>query len=76
MKNLTISYTDIAREDLFEIFIHSVLEYGNSGADKYLATIYKGVSKLYKNPLMGHKREDLPVNYLALMVGQHFIIYR
>ncbi len=74
MFNLKIS--DAAEFDLENIFEYT---FENFGEEKWIEYEYKiqiNIEKIINNPQIGHKRNDIPKNYLAWPVEKHFIIYQ
>lgn len=64
-----------AREDLKVIWRYSFTEWGEVQADKYLAEIVAGITRLKEHPEMGRSRDDLRAGYRSLRINQHVVFY-
>ncbi|MES2795609.1 MAG: type II toxin-antitoxin system RelE/ParE family toxin [Bacteroidota bacterium] len=71
-----IEISDSAIEDLVDIFEYTFINFGEKQWQKYNSIIDENINSLTINPFIGHGRNDIPVNCLAWLVGDHFLIYR
>jgi toxin ParE1/3/4 len=74
MSRVTLSRE--AEHDLQAISDYTVQEWGVAQARRYLNGIYQSITKLAKNPKLGHVHADIPAPYLVFAVGKHLIVYR
>lgn len=65
-----------AEQDLENIWIYTITEWGEEQASKYVALIEQGFSQLLDNPYIGKARPDIKKVYRALQVQKHLIFYR
>jgi toxin ParE1/3/4 len=68
--------TETATEDLISILEYTFKKFGEAQLEKYKFSIQEQTNLLAISPKLGHKRDDIPLNCLALKVGSHFLIYR
>ncbi|MDD5579426.1 MAG: type II toxin-antitoxin system RelE/ParE family toxin [Methylobacter sp.] len=71
-----IRLTRAAEQDLEDIWIYTLSEWGEVQANKYLALIQDCFGQLIDNPAIGKARPDIKMGYRALQVQQHIIFYR
>ena len=72
--NYTIS--EYAEEDLLNIFLKSIKNWGSSKALEYSQMIDEAFTQLSENPDMGKSRDELFPGALSFPVGSHLIFYR
>jgi toxin ParE1/3/4 len=65
-----------AYSDLVDIQNYTYTEFGEHQWEKYIQIIDNAFLQLQKHPFSGQVREDIPLHYSALNVGQHIIIFR
>lgn len=73
---LKIRLTQAAKDDLEDIWVYTISEWGEDQADKYVALIEKGFSQVLENPYIGKARLDVKKGYRVLRVQKHIIFYR
>jgi toxin ParE1/3/4 len=73
---LKIRLTQTAEQDIEDIWIYTISEWGEDQADNYVALIEKGFSQVLDNPYIGKVRPDVKNGYRALQVKKHLIFYR
>jgi plasmid stabilization system protein ParE len=59
MRSLTIKFSPAAQQDLHKIYQHSVNNWGEVQANKYLTAIQLHLSLLLKQPFLGRERPNL-----------------
>lgn len=64
-----------AEEDLTNIWLYTVQEWGALQADDYLDQLEYGILQLQENPKLGRPRDDVRAGYRSLSVNQHMIYY-
>jgi len=64
-----------AEEDLIEIFIHGVEEFGIEQAEHYHASFERQFRMLSENPRMGRERNEIEPPVRILPALSHIIIY-
>jgi len=62
-----------AKEDLKDIWRYSFTAWGEAQADKYLAEIVAGISRLKEHPELGRSRDDLRAGYRSMRINQHVV---
>ena len=75
-RNYTLELSFEAYDDLVDIQNYTYAEFGESQWRKYEALLNKAFGHILDNPYSGHKRDDLPNEYLAHNVGGHVIVFR
>lgn len=60
---------------LREIHTHSLEQWGQKTADKYMAEIYVVMAKVAAKPDIGKIRAHRAVPFLMVSAGRHFIVY-
>ncbi len=73
---LKIRLAQTAENDLEDIWVYTISEWGEDQADKYVALIEKGFSQVLENPFIGKTRSDVKNEYRALQIKKHLIFYR
>lgn len=64
-----------AAEDLADIWVYSLREWGIEQADRYLDELETALSQLKRNPKLGQRRDDLRPGCFSLRVHQHIAYY-
>ena len=72
--NYTIS--EYAEEDLLNIFLKSIKNWGSSKALEYSQMIDETFTQLSENPDMGKSRDELFPGALSFPAGSYIIFYR
>ena len=72
----TLELSAEAHDDLVDIQNYTFTVYGENQLKKYEDLLDKALLHMLEYPLSGHKRGDVPENYLTWNVGEHVIIYR
>jgi len=67
--------TPSAKEDIKEIWFHSVNCWGNKQAEEYIYQLENKFEILAENPELGRRRLDVHQTYRSLHVGSHVIFY-
>jgi toxin ParE1/3/4 len=65
----------LAENDLEEIWLYSLQEWGVDQADKYIRALLSRFSWLSKNPTIGKHRTDIKPGYYSFPEGRHVIFY-
>jgi toxin ParE1/3/4 len=65
-----------ADEDIEDIYVHGVVNFGLKRADQYLDMLYASFDRIIEFPSLGKLRADLLPHIRCLPVGSHFIFYR
>ena len=64
-----------AEEDLTDIWVYSLQEWGIKQADKYIDQLNAGFARLETNPKLGRSRDDLRSGYFSLTLNEHIAYY-
>lgn len=64
-----------AAEDLADIWVYSLQEWGIERADRYLNELEAALAQLKENPKLGKPRDDLRSGYFSLQLRQHIAYY-
>jgi len=75
-KTFELQITSEAYHDLLDIENYTFSEFGENQWIKYGQKLDSSLKSILNNPLIGHKRIDIPLNYLSFVVGEHLLIYR
>jgi toxin ParE1/3/4 len=65
----------LAENDLEEIWLYSLQEWGVDQADKYIRALLSRFSWLSENPTIGKYRTDIKPGYYSFPEGRHVIFY-
>jgi toxin ParE1/3/4 len=65
-----------AAQDLEEIWLYSMQQWGVKQADRYLASLLSRFSWLAENPYSGKHREDIKTGYYSFSEGKHLVFYK
>lgn len=65
----------LAENDLEEIWLYSLQEWGIEQADKYIRALLARFDWLSENPLIGKSRKDIKPGYYSFPEGSHVIFY-
>lgn len=65
----------LAENDLEEIWLYSLKEWGVDQADKYIRALLSRFSWLSENPTIGKPRTDIKPGYYSFPEGRHVIFY-
>jgi toxin ParE1/3/4 len=65
----------LAENDLEEIWLYSLQEWGVDQADKYIRALLSRFSWLSENPTIGKHRTDIKPGYYSFPEGRHVIFY-
>ena len=77
-----IVFTAIAKADIRRALRFTVRRFGRDQLAEYRALMLEARKSLAENPLLGHRREDLPPEARVFYIGQegrpasHFFLYR
>lgn len=74
-KQPSYKLTPAAKEDIKEIWFHSVNCWGGKQAEKYIYQLEGKFKILAENPELGRRRFDVHQTYRSLLVGSHVIFY-
>lgn len=74
---MTTRYTlrQLAQNDLEEIWLYSLQEWGVVQADKYIRALVSRFEWLTENSQIGKRRDDIKSGYYCFPEGSHFIFY-
>jgi toxin ParE1/3/4 len=65
----------LAENDLEEIWLYTLQEWGVEQADKYIQALLSRFIWLSENPLIGKPRPDIKPGYYSFPEGRHVIFY-
>jgi|SRR5882724_10549430 len=77
-----IVFTAIAKADIRRALRFTVRRFGRNQLAEYRALMRDARKRLAENPLLGHRRDDLPPEARVFHIGQegrsasHFFLYR
>ena len=74
---MTTRYTlrRLAENDLEEIWLYTLQEWGVDQGDKYIRGLISRFSWLMENPQIGKRRDDIKPGYYSFPEGSHIIFY-
>jgi toxin ParE1/3/4 len=72
---LNIQFTDEALEDLSNIELHGLTEFGGSQTEKYLSQLKRSLELVARNPQMGVERQGTSRSVRIHPSQAHLIIY-
>jgi len=74
---MTARYTlrQLAENDLEQIWLYTLQEWGIGQADKYIRTMISRFEWLSENSQMGKRRKDIKPGYYSFPEGSHVIFY-
>ena len=74
---MTARYTlrQLAQNDLEEIWLYSLQEWGVVQADKYIRALVARFAWLSENPQIGKRRDDIKLGDYCFPEGSHIIFY-
>lgn len=64
-----------ALDDMEQIWLYSLQEWGQDQADHYLKNIIQRIEWLAANPTLGKHRTDIAEGYYCFPEGKHHIFY-
>jgi len=64
-----------AEQDIDDIALYTLKEYGHKQQDLYLSLIEQGFYMIAENPFIGRGHSDLSDNIQIWTVGKHIIVY-
>jgi toxin ParE1/3/4 len=64
-----------AEQDIDDIALYTLKEYGQKQQDLYLSLIEQGFYTIAENPFIGRGHSDLSDNIQIWTVGKHIIVY-
>jgi len=68
--------SELARNDLEDIWEYSFKNWSIKQADKYITQIIKEIENICQNPLIGKSISTIKPNHRMLRVNFHLIIYK
>jgi toxin ParE1/3/4 len=63
-------------QDLEEIWLYSMQQWGVKQADSYVGSLLFRFSWLAENPYAGKHREDIKMGYYCFPEGRHLVFYK
>jgi toxin ParE1/3/4 len=63
-------------QDLEEIWLYSMQQWGVRQADKYVGSLLARFSWLAENPYSGKHRDDIKTGYYCFPEGKHLVFYK
>lgn len=75
-EGLPVSLSPRVRQDFIDILQYTGETWGQAQLLVYRDKIDEALQAIGHNPLIGHRRDDLPATHLAYLVGSHLIVYR
>jgi toxin ParE1/3/4 len=76
MDKWTYALSQVAEEDLGQIYDYTEQEFGVDRAIQYLVEMEKVFYQLRDNPLLGRERKDIRDGLRSIPYGSHIIFYR
>ena len=76
MDKWTYVLSQVAEEDLGQIFDYTELEFGLEQAVQYLSEIEQMFYGLCDNPMLGRERKEIRKGLRSIPSGSHVIFYR
>lgn len=73
---LAINIKPKAEDDLEDIFIYSLNNFGWQRAEEYISTLDNAFAQLAESPRLGKRQENLSKGLRAFQTESHFIFYR
>lgn len=73
---LPVTLSPRARQDFIDILQYTGETWGEVQLLIYRDKIDEALLAIASNPLIGHRRNDLPATHRAYPVGAHLIVYR
>tara|TARA_B100001989_G_scaffold229149_1_gene186377 strand:+ start:377 stop:670 length:294 start_codon:yes stop_codon:yes gene_type:complete len=71
-----IELSKLAQQDLIDIWLYSLEEWGITQADMYLDQIDNALNTLTHNPEIGINSNHIRENYRKFKINRHFIWYK
>ncbi len=71
-----ITKTQLAENNLIDIWLYSFAEWGESLADEYLDQLDKGMCSLLANPEIGMDCNYVREGYRRFQINKHLVFYR
>jgi toxin ParE1/3/4 len=65
-----------AEQDLEEIWLYSMQQWGIRQADSYVGSLLSRFSWLAENPYSGKHRADIKTGYYCFPEGRHLVFYK
>lgn len=66
----------LARTDLDEIWTHSVGQWSEAQAERYVRAIQSTIEVVVDNPGLGRACDDIRPGYFKILSGSHVIFYK
>lgn len=76
MANKTYTYSNLAEQDLIDIYLYSARTWGQKQADSYDAGLKHTIDMLVDSPNIGRDCDDIKVGYRRFEHKHHIIFYR
>lgn len=70
-----IELSPLAQEDIENIALYTLIEYGLQQQDTYMNLLDKGLKTISENPYIGHGHIDLEDDVQIWSIAKHLIIY-
>ncbi len=68
--------SQLAKNDLKEIYLYSYNKWGDGKAVEYLMQIDAGLQELISYPQLGNSRDSIRKGYRSIQINHHVIYYR
>lgn len=75
-RNAPVRLSPKARQDFIDILRYTGETWGSNQFQAYRDKIDQALLAIGRDPLLGHRRDDLPETHRLYLVGAHVIIYR
>ncbi len=72
----TLHISERAQRDYKKIQRYTRNLYGKEQVLKYASMLKECFEKITNNPMLGHRRPDIPQTYKVYSAGEHIIVYR
>ncbi len=73
---MVITYSELARKDLDEIYESSLMRWGVEQTNKYMDDLESRIEWLLSNPELGLNRDEVKDSYKSYFQGKHTIFFR
>ena len=74
--NAKYTLRQLAENDLEEIWLYTLQEWGIEQADNYIRALISRFTWLSEDPQVGKRRDDIKPGYFSFPEGSHVIFYK
>lgn len=76
MSSRTCTYSELAAQDLIDIYLYTAQTWGQKQADLYDTGLEQAATLLVNNPNLGRTCDDIKIGYRRFEHKHHVIFYR